>query len=217
MNWKHLRRISWVDTRAHFVAGAPPNGSLLDIGSSDGETLRHFAELRPDLKWFATDLFGHPEAYPANCIFHRGDITQEPLPWADGSISAISCMHLVEHLSSLTLLAAEAKRLLQPGGKIYLETPHPKTVMLNSPRGEGLGRFTLNFYDDSTHLKPVSLGALAEVMRGAGLEVVASGVSRNLIFAASHLLYQFLPPSRQKYTAQAHWIGWSAYLIARRP
>ena len=125
MNWKHLRRIPWVDTRAKFVAGVPANGALLDIGSSDGETLRHLAELRPDLKYFATDLIGKPEAYPAGCAFHRGDIQTEPLPWKTGSLSAITCMHLVEHLHDLTLLAKETKRLLQPGGKIYVETPTP--------------------------------------------------------------------------------------------
>jgi SAM-dependent methyltransferase len=216
MNWKNLQPFPWIDTRARFVAGVPSGGSLLDIGSSDGETLRHIAELRPDLKYYATDLSGKPEAYPANCTFHRGDIQKDPLPWKDGSISAITCMHLVEHLNNHTLLAKEAKRLLQPGGRIYVETPHPKTLMLSSPRGEFLGKFTMNFYDDTTHTKIVSLGALAQVLREAGLAVTDSGVSRNLVFAASHLLYKFMPPSRQKYTAQAHWIGWSAYLIAEQ-
>jgi len=217
MNWKNLRPFPWIDTRARFVAGAPSGGSLLDIGSSDGETLRHISELRPDLNFFATDLSGQPEAYPAGCTFHRGDIQKDRLPWPDGAMSAITCMHLVEHLNDLTLLAKEAKRLLKPGGRIYVETPHPKTLVLSSPRGEGLGRFTLNFYDDATHVRPVSIGVLAEVLRGAGLEAADSGVSRNLIFAASHLFYKFMPPSRQKYTAQAHWVGWSAYLIAQQP
>jgi hypothetical protein len=60
MNWARLRYASWLDTRAGFVAATPRGGSLLDLGSSDGETLGHFAELRPDLKFFATDLAGRP-------------------------------------------------------------------------------------------------------------------------------------------------------------
>ena len=90
-------------------------------------------------------------------------------------------------------------------------------MILSSPRGEGLGTFTLNFYDDATHVKPVSMGVMAEMFRDAGLEVIDSGVSRNLIFVASHLLYRFAAPSRKKYTALAHWIGWSAFVIARQP
>lgn len=132
-------------------------------------------------------------------------------------MEAVTCMHLVEHLNDSTLLMQEAARLLKPGGRIYLETPHPKSLTLSSPRGKGTGTFTINFYDDPTHIKPISIGALARQVQRAGLEVVASGTSRNWLFAASHLAYIFLPPSRQKYTAQIHWLGWSACLIARRP
>src|SRR5277367_3143450 len=60
MNWAMLRQVPWLDTRARFVAGTPRNGALLDLGSSDGETLGHFAELRPDLRLFAVDKAGEP-------------------------------------------------------------------------------------------------------------------------------------------------------------
>ena len=104
MNWAKLRVAPWLDTRAAFVARAPRNGALLDIGSSDGETLRHMAELRPDLRLFAIDLDGKPDSYPPGCQFHRGNLQKDKLPWADGSMAAITCMHVVEHLTDLTLL-----------------------------------------------------------------------------------------------------------------
>jgi len=63
-------------------------------------------------------------------------------------------------------------------------------------------------YFETPHPKTMAL---------ASPRVRASGTSRNWLFAASHLFHQFLPPSRQKYTARVHWPGWSAYLIARRP
>src|SRR5207244_2059585 len=100
MNWKHFRHLSWIDTCARFVDNTPHGGSLLDIGSSDGETLGHFAELRPDLKLFSTDLAGSPEKYPAGCQFHRGDIQKDKLPWQSGSMNSIICLHVVEHLTS---------------------------------------------------------------------------------------------------------------------
>src|SRR5688572_32598739 len=111
MNWVYLRHAPWLDTRARFVARTPAAGALLDLGSSDGETLRHFAELRPDLRLFAVDLAGQPENYPPGCQFHRVDLEREKLPWADRSMETITCMHLVEHLSDLTLLMQEAARL----------------------------------------------------------------------------------------------------------
>jgi hypothetical protein len=42
-------------------------------------------------------------------------------------------MHLVEHLDDLSLLLVEIARLLKPGGRVYFETPHPKTVTYSSP------------------------------------------------------------------------------------
>jgi SAM-dependent methyltransferase len=194
------------------VARTPRNGSLLDIGASDGETLNHFAELRPDLKFFATDLAGTPEKYPAGTNFHRGDIERDTLPWPDNSFDAITCMHLVEHLHDHALLFSEIGRLLKPGGLVYFETPHPKTINLPS----GKGSFTLNFFDDPTHVDVVTVSRLAELSKAHGLRIAEAEISRNLIFAAAYPFYFFGRPSRQRFTALTHWLGWSAYLIAEK-
>jgi SAM-dependent methyltransferase len=217
MNWKHLRRFPWVDTRARFVNSTPASGSLLDIGSSDGETLNHFAELRPDLKLFSTDLEGTPEKYPRGCEFFRANVQTDKMPWPDASMDRIICTHLVEHLISLDLLFAEMARLLKPGGRVYVETPHPKTLVLSSPIEAQLGRVAVNFYDDRSHTKPLPLGALAQFFREARLQVIGGGVSRNWLFAAAYPFYFFAPSSRKKSTARLHWIGWSAYVIAHKP
>jgi SAM-dependent methyltransferase len=206
-----------MDTRARFVAGTPHGGTLLDLGSSDGETLGHMAELRPDLRFFATDLAGAPQNYPAGCQFQRADLERDRLPWAAGSMDAVTCLHLVEHLHDLTLLLQETARLLKPGGRIYFETPHPKTLTLSSLHGPAVGTFPMNFWDDLTHVRLVALGSLAHHVRSVGLEIVASGISRSWPLAAAYPLFVFLPASRQKFTARLHWLGWSAYLIARRP
>ena len=189
------------------------NGALLDMGSSNGETLSHFAELRSDLRFFATDLAGEPEKYPKGCQFHRGDLQRDKLPWPDASMDAITCMHLVEHLTDLTLLFREAARLLKPGGNIYFETPHPKTLSYSSSIKS---TFTINFYDDISHIKPVPLGVLAQYARQVGLEPITGGTARNWLFAAAWPLYFFCKPSRKKYTALVNWLGWSSYLIAGR-
>src|SRR5215472_10817812 len=185
MNWAYVRHFPWLDTRARFVATTPHGGALLDLGSSDGETLGHIAELRPDLRLFAVDKSGHPERYPAGCEFRRLDLEREKFPWPDKSMDAMTCMHLVEHLNDFTLLLRESGRVLKPGGKIYFETPHPKSLAVSSPSGSAAGMFTLNFFDDPTHIRPVAVGALARLVRKAGLEVLTSGTSRNWLFAAA--------------------------------
>jgi ubiquinone/menaquinone biosynthesis C-methylase UbiE len=214
MNWKYIRPLPWLDTRAKFVAGTPRGGALLDLGSSDGETLGHMAELRPDLRLFAADKMGSPEKYPAGCQFARADFEKEKLPWPDHSINAITCMHLVEHLQSVDALMREVGRLLAPGGRVYFETPHPKSLNLPSPKGKAAGTFTVNFFDDPTHTHIVSVETLATAAKREGLQVVSSGISRNWLFAASYPAFVFFPASRKKFTSYIHWIGWSACLIA---
>lgn len=217
MNWKYLRYFPSLDTRSGFVAKTPRGGCLLDLGSWDGATLSHMAQLRPDLKLFAADLCGQPERYPAGCEFQRVDLESEKLRWADGTMDAITCMQLVEHLRGLNNLAQEVSRLLKPGGRVFFETPHPKSLVLSSPRSRAAGSFTLNFYDDTTHVRIVTAGALAVAVRQVGLEVERTGISRNWLFAASYPFFAFRPASRKKFTAFVHWIGWSAFLVARRP
>jgi len=217
MNWRYLRPWPWLDTRARFVAGTPRGGALLDLGSSDGETLGHIAELRPDLRLFAADKAGQPERYPPGCTFARVDLERSRLPWPEASMDAITCMHLVEHLRDLTLLLAEVARLLAPGGRVYVETPHPRSQRLPPLPGAAAVGFTWNFHDDPTHVRVVPVSELAARLGALGLSVGRRGISRNWLFAAAHPLFLCLPPSRKKYTARVHWIGWSAYLIAQRP
>jgi SAM-dependent methyltransferase len=216
MNWLWLRPFPWLDTRARFIAQAPQGAALLDLGSSDGETLNHIAELRPDLRIFAADKFGQPASYPKGCEFSRLDFESELLPWSNTSMDVITCMHLLEHLRDSTLLLREISRVLRPGGRVYFETPHPKSLDLPRLRDTGV-TFTMNFHDDPTHVQIFRMDSLAEQARTNGLRVERSGISRNWLFAVAHPLFAWLPPSRKKYTAQVHWIGWSAYLIAAKP
>jgi SAM-dependent methyltransferase len=213
MNWRCLRPWPWLDTRARFVSRVPRNGRLLDLGASDGETLGHLAQLRPDLRLCAADKYGQPQKYPAGCEFQRADFEREPLPWPDASMDAVTCMHVVEHLGELKNLCREIARVLKPGGCVYFETPHSKTLTLPS----AAGRFTLNFHDDPTHLRLVTMEELGRQTGAGGLVVEAAGTSRNWLFAALHPVFCLLPASRKKFTARVHWLGWSAYLVARRP
>lgn len=218
MNWRLLRPWPWLDTRARFVAGTPHGGCLLDLGSSDGETLRHIAELRPDLRLFAVDKVGQPDRYPPGCVFQRVDLESDRLPWPDGSMDAVTCMHVVEHLHELNLLMDEVARLLKRGGRVYFETPHPKTLRLPSSRSRrSRVPFTLNFYDDPTHVRVVSIAELETHLRRRGLEILGSGISRNWLFALSHWWFRWGPPDRRQMTALVHWLGWSAWISARKP
>jgi SAM-dependent methyltransferase len=217
MNWSRWRSIPWIDTRAGFVAATPESGNLLDLGTSNGETLCHMWELRPDLHFFAVDIGVRPPRMPPNTSFARVDLESQPLPWPDRIFDSITCMHLIEHLKTTTNLWREIARVLKPGGRVYVETPGPQSLRTPSAPGELRGKVTLNFFDDPTHIVPMSTEAMAEAARDCGLEPAKTGRSRNWIFAASYPVFALLPARRNRYVAKLHWLGWSVYLIAKKP
>jgi len=215
MNWTGLRNFLWIDTRFNFLAKTPKNGNVLDIGSSEGQTLNHFFEARQDLHFFSTDIQGTPANYPPNTQFERADITVAKLPWPDNSMDAITSMHLVEHITEFDNFFKETYRLLKPGAAIYIETPHPLTQFLQSNSKTQAGKFTYNFWDDLTHQQIVPVGKLAAMAIPQGFTVEKVGISRNLIFALSYF-FSFLLSDRKKMIAKIHFIGWSSYIILKK-
>jgi SAM-dependent methyltransferase len=217
MNWSYWRSIPWIDTRAAFVARTPKGGSLLDLGSSDGQTLYHMSELRPDLRFAAVDIAGKPATMPRDAAFAQANLESDRLPWQDQSFDSITCMHVVEHLQTMTNLWREIGRLLKPGGRVYIETPGPESVTTPSPPQPLRGKITLNFYDDPTHVRPVPIEALAHAAGAAGLTTQSTGRSRNWLFAGAYPALALLTRTRNRYVAKLHWLGWSVYLIAEKP
>src|SRR6202008_2502963 len=98
VQWARSRPILWIDTLANFVAEVPRHGTILTIGTSDGQTLCHMWELRPDLRFASVDIAERPARTPPNTDFTRADLETDSLPWLDNSFDAITCMHVVEHL-----------------------------------------------------------------------------------------------------------------------
>lgn len=216
MNWRYWRAIPWIDTRARFVAKTPRSGRLLDLGTSDGSTLHHFSELRPDLSFSAVDL-KRPASLPAGVEFSEVNLEKDTFPWPDGHFDSITCMHLVEHLTSASHLWRECARVLKPGGRIYVETPGPLSLTAASVTGPAAGSVTMNFHDDPTHTSLVTTGQMRRDAEAAGLRADAEGESRNLLFV---LAYPFLAllraDTRERYVAKLHWMGWSHYLTASK-
>lgn len=214
MNWTYWRRIPWVDSRAKFVAHTPIGGRLLDLGTSDGSTLRHFAELRPDIRFAAVDL-NWPNALPAKTEFRTVNLEKGPLPWPDDTFDSITCMHLIEHLRDSRALWSECARVLKGGGRLYVETPGPLSLTAKPVGGPAAGSVTMNFYDDPTHTSLVPVRQMESDAEGSGLRVSERGKSRNWIFVVLYPLLALLrPETRPRYVAKLHWMGWSHFIVA---
>lgn len=81
-----------------------------------------------------------------------------------GSLGAVVCAHVVEHLPPLRLpeLVALAAAKLKPGGILALETPNPACLAI----------FAGDFYLDPTHRRPAPAQQLRFYMEESGLGAV---------------------------------------------
>jgi len=61
---------------------------------------------------------------PASAADVLCDLDQFPYPFRDGSFTAVRAIHVVEHLTDIVGAMEEFHRLLKPGGRVLIETPH---------------------------------------------------------------------------------------------
>ena len=52
------------------------------------------------------------------------DLNRFPYPFADGAFDKLRAIHLIEHVSDVIRSMEEFHRLVRPGGRIYIVTPH---------------------------------------------------------------------------------------------
>src|SRR5207248_2314196 len=82
----------------------------------------------------------------------------------DGSIGAITGMHVIEHMSfrHLMMLIDEAHRVLRAGGLLIFETPNPENILVGS----------CNFWFDPTHHKPLPPATMSYFVEARGFSPV---------------------------------------------
>ncbi len=191
--------------------------SLLDVGCGNHSatfTKRFFPECcyhgldsSRDYNNSQEDFLLMEEFYEVNLA--ELDYTAIPNDYFD----AISMSHVIEHLpNALEVLPALSKKL-KPGGIMYIEWPHPRSVSLPSMRD------CLNFYDDPTHLRLYLLTEVCNALRDAGVTPRRGGTRRNwwyLVF--SPVLIPLRVWKRGHLTGPDlwDWAGFAQYVVAER-
>jgi len=66
-----------------------------------------------------------PKENQADVVY---DLTQFPYPFEDNSFDLIWCSHFLEHFEDLPKILEEFYRLLKPGGRVAINTPHYTNV-----------------------------------------------------------------------------------------
>lgn len=135
---------------------------VLDVGSGNGEWLdvlrRHgFSGRGVDSNRMFVDL-----CRGRGLDVAHGDALEYLRSLPDGSVGAITAMHVAEHLpfEILIQLLDQAHRVLCVGGVIALETPNPENVLVGSHY----------FYMDPTHRNPIPPEALRWLVEARGFQ-----------------------------------------------
>lgn len=101
----------------------PANAQVLEIGSGLGILAAEIAQSRPDVQltgveYAQAQLAAAPHDQP-RLTFAQGDGRQ--LPLADDTFDVVYCRYLLEHVTGPELVLNEARRVLKPGGKLFLQ------------------------------------------------------------------------------------------------
>lgn len=142
------------------VAAAP----VLDLGCGRGDWLELLREA--GLAGIGVDLNRDnvEDCRRRGLVVLSSDVLAYLRSLAEGSMGAITAMHVVEHLpfEAWIALIKEAHRVLRPGGVLILETPNPENVQVGS----------CNFWCDPTHLKPLPPVMLEYFVQASGFDPV---------------------------------------------
>ncbi len=171
--------------------------------------------MRPDLIFSAVDIRDLADFAPPGVDFCRVDIQGGPLPFEENSFDAVYCSHVLEHLYSTSLISKEIRRVLKDRGRIYIETPGPRSLWVPSFQYGREQNIPMNFYDDPTHQKPFSKTGLFIFLKNLVFEEIRTGTARNpwsLLMAPYFFCRGLLFRDRLLLTL-AVWevLGWSIY------
>ncbi len=185
--WWLYKRFPWLEYRHRIIARLPANASLLDLGTGAGcSRAKLFKFMRPDLNIHATDIRDVSKDAGNDIAFFTADITKGLPKDLDNKFDCVTAMHLLEHLpvNSYSRVMSEIRRVLKPGGILYLETPGIRSLFLPSfSMGRKKTACPINFYDDPSHVKPFSKTGLFYLMKNNGFTIKRTGIARNLLFA----------------------------------
>lgn len=223
--WTVYRYLPWLQPITAFLATIPPNGRVLDVGSSVGARIKRLRETRPDLQLIASDLQDFAALYPPEVQFRQFDATGR-FPFGDEEFDAVVSTHLFEHLppDKVDSVVNEIQRVLKPGGRVYLETPGVRSLFYPSikigRKHAGMSAGPSNFFDDRTHIRPYTLQSLYKLFTSRKFEQVNAAIYRNKLFlmGSPFLLLGGLLLRRRNWivTALYHIGGWAVYSTATK-
>lgn len=147
---------------------------LLEVGCGTGATLRLLRE-QGMCAWVAAVEANEVAAAEARGHADRlmvGDIERMELDIADGSLDAVICLDVLEHLIDPWRTARRLAALLRPDGAMILSIPNLRFYKVSLPMVlRGRWRYADSGILDRTHLRFFTLETAEDMLTQAGLAI----------------------------------------------
>ena len=174
--YDYIRRPVRFDYLSGFL-GREKNVKILDVGCGNQspsitkryypDCLYHGVDRKDGYRNDDTDLQAMDAFFPMD--LETATMTE----LQDGYYDCIILSHVIEHIQDGLALLRKVLPKLAAGGWIYIETPHERSLRL--PKMQG----TLNFWDDSTHVKVYTPREMVPVLTDLGCDIVRAGSRRS--------------------------------------
>jgi ubiquinone/menaquinone biosynthesis C-methylase UbiE len=191
------RQASFYSTSAVHATGAgdlielldpPASGVALDIGTGAGHTAHALArrcryvlasDITPEMLAETRRLGASLDIRNLQAVFSLA----ERLPFAEGSLYAVTCRLAAHHFRDPAAFCAEAARVLKPGGRFLIHD----TI---APEDDEVAAWVndIEIRRDHSHVEDYKASRWRELVETAGLNVVAFEV---LTDASHHELYEW--------------------------
>jgi SAM-dependent methyltransferase len=129
------------------------------------------------------------------------DLDRFPYPLRDESFGEIRAIHVIEHVSDVIRLMEEAHRLLAPGGRLFIATPHYTdfSSFCDPTHRWHLNSFSLRYFGEDhagfgyysrCRFREISVRLrLLALWRYLGFEVLVNRIPRFRLFWEHYLCY----------------------------
>jgi len=185
-------------------------GRVLDVGAGFGfwmEALRD-GGYEPEGMELSAEAAEQARARTAAAVAVGS--ADDPFPFEDARFAAVTMLDVIEHLERWPQALAETRRVLVPGGKLFVIT-----LNAHSAARPLLGR-RWSFWLDPTHVHLFSARGLRDGFADAALETAEMATMSN--FALVGEGNRFLKPLRGLgRVVRTPWLGDSLMAVARRP
>jgi hypothetical protein len=106
------------------------------------------------------------------------DVEREPLPFAAASFDRVVATEILQHLASPSLFLSECRRVLRPGGALYLSTPNvvnlrgrARAIRGRSPQSHRSGTARPPRMSEGAHRREYAPDEVSRLLGAVGLKV----------------------------------------------